>query len=529
MPLKMKTLVRLKAVGLTLVMTQGACSFAQSLVSSSVEGPTLDIQRYVIEGDNPLSAEETGQLLAPFTGSKRTLRQIEEAANAMERAMRERGLAFHRMFVPAQKPSAGEVRLQIIGIKLGTVEVAGNEHFTSDNIRRSLTSLKEGGVPEVRTLGRDITASNANPAKQVTVTFKESPQASTVDAVVKVKDSPPMSFFLNLTGNQSLSGQGSEQNTYRMSGGFQHANLFDRDHVMTVSYTTDPGDPGKVSLYSAYYQIPLYGHGINLSASVTSSDVASGRVQQGAGVFDVSGSGLFTGIRLTKALTRVDTLQQTLGIGLEDRFFKNSTTFNGQPIQPDVGSRVVSLQYTFRNEPSWGSIAGSVDYAVNAGGGAGNTEVDHAANGGTRDWGAWRFNVEASVPSARWQYTGRLKGQYAEKSLISGEQFGLGGANSVRGFVDRVVSGDDGHQWSLEVMGPELGDLQIRPVLFVDGGQVHVFAGGLTENLLSAGVGLRMVYRKLQVGLDLAQTIERNSADLAGPAMRMHLALSYRF
>ncbi len=43
-----------------------------------------------------------------------------------------------------------------------------------DNIRRSLGSLKEGDIPEVRTLGRDVTASNANPAKQVTVTFRES-------------------------------------------------------------------------------------------------------------------------------------------------------------------------------------------------------------------------------------------------------------------------------------------------------------------------------------------------------------------
>lgn len=529
MPSIMKTLYRLKAFGLALVMTQGTCSLAQSPAPSSVEEPTLDIQRYVIEGENPLSADETSLLLAPFTGPKRTLRQIEEAANAMERAMGERGYAFHRMFVPAQKPSAGEVRLQILGIKLGTVEVIGNEHFTSDNIRRSLTSLKEGAIPEVRTLGRDITTSNANPAKQVTVTFKESSQASAVDAVVKAKDLPPMSFFMNLTGNQLLSGKGSEQDYFRIRGVVQHANLFDRDHVMSLSYSADMEDPSKASLFGAYYQIPLYGHGINLSASVTSSDVDSGRVQQGAGVFDVSGSGLFTALRLTNALDRVNTLQQTLGIGLEDRLFKNSTTFNGVQIQPDVRSRVLSLQYAIRHEPSWGIIAGSVDYAVNIGGGAGNTEVDHVTNGGTKDWDAWRFNVEASMPSARWQYTGRLKGQYAKKSLISGEQFGLGGANSVRGFSDRVVSGDDGYEWSLEAMGPELSDLLFRPVVFVDGGQVHAHAGGMTENLLSAGVGLRLVYRKLQVGLDLAQPVERDSGDLTGSAMRMHLALSYRF
>lgn len=529
MPSKMKKSFRLKALGLALLLAQGTSSYAQSPAPAAVIEPTLDIQRYVIEGDNPLSADETNALLAPFIGEKRTLRQIEDAANALERAMRERGYAFHRMLVPAQKPSAGEIRLQVIGIKLGGVEVTGNEHFTTENIRRSLTSLKEGEIPEVRTLGRDITASNANPAKQVTVTFKESAKPGMVDAEVKVKDSPVMGYFASLTGNQSLTGNGTGENTYRLSGGFQHANLFGRDHVMTVSYTTDPGDPSKVSLFGAYYQIPFYGTGMNLSASVTSSDVNSGRVQQGAGVFDVSGSGLFAGIRLTKALTRINTLQQTVGIALDDRFFKNSTTFNGSPIQPDVGSRVLSVQYTLRNELVWGTVAGSLDYARNIGGGAGNTEADHVANGGSLDWDAWRFNLEAVIPSSGWQYAGRLKGQYADKPLISGEQFGLGGANSVRGFADRVVSGDQGHQWSLEAMGPGFSGLQIRPVVFVDGGQVHALASGSTENLLSAGAGLRLTYQKLQVALDLAQAINRDSADTSGSSTRLHLALSYRF
>ena len=116
MPSKMKTLFRLKALGLTLLLAQGGWSYAQAPAPTEVIEPTLDISRYVIEGDNPLSADETSALLAPFIGEKRTLRHIEGAANALERAMRERGYAFHRMFVPVQKPSAGEIRLQVIGI-----------------------------------------------------------------------------------------------------------------------------------------------------------------------------------------------------------------------------------------------------------------------------------------------------------------------------------------------------------------------------------------------------------------------------
>ena len=526
MPSKVNSKLRLKSLLLVAMMLgQGASTLAQTAPAE----PTLDVQRYVIDGELPLSTSEVEALLAPYLGPKRSLRDIENAANALERAMRDRGFAFHRMFVPAQRPSGGEVRLQVVKFVLGSVEVAGNSHFSTENIRASLPTLKEGDAPQVQTLGRDITASNANPAKQVSVTFKESRQANTVDAVVKVKDSPPLSFFSILTGNQSLAGNGTASNTYRLTGGVQHSNLFDRDHVATVSYTVDPGDLSAVSLFGAYYQVPLYGTGMNLSASFVNSDVNSGQVVQGAGVFNVSGGGQFTGIRLTKALNRTSALQQTLGISLDERLFKNRTTFGGVPISPDVGSLVLALQYSFRNEPSWGTLAGSLDYAFNVGGGSANTAASHTANGGTKNWDAWRYNLEAVTESSGWQYTGRLKGQYSSKALVSGEQFGLGGANSVRGFPDRVVSGDYGYQWNLEAMGPGLGSLKIRPVFFVDGGWVRARSTLSTETLMGAGAGLRLNYKNLQLAADIAQAIDRNSAEPSGRPVRLNFALSYRF
>lgn len=523
MPINTQKNFRFKVVCLAALLSQSAWSQTQPAE------PTLDVTRYVIEGDSPLSADEAALLVAPYVGEKRKLSDIEAAAGALERAMRERGYSFHRMFVPVQKPTAGEVRLQVIGIKLGQVEVTGNEHFTTDNIRRSLSNLVEGEVPEVRTLGRDITASNNNPAKQVSVTFKESPEAGKVDAVVKVKDSPTTVFFAGLSGNQALSDPAPDQNTYRISGGVQFANLFDRDHVATLSYTTDPRNPSDVSLFGAYYQVPLYGTGMNLSAYYTKSDINSGTVQQGAGVFEISGSGTFIGARLTRALPRINALQQTVGIALDDRMFENNTTFNGATIQPNVGSRVVSLQYLFRNEPGWGAISGGIEYLSNVAGGANNTEADHAANGGTQDWNAWRFSLEASKEVSGWDYSGRIKGQYSGIALISGEQFGLGGTNSVRGFTDRVVSGERGYQWNLEARGPALGSLQLRPVIFVDGGEVHALATGVTETLASAGIGLRLVHRNLQLAADIAQVIDSESTQTGGNATRLHLGMSYRF
>lgn len=325
MKFQLENSLRFKIAGAFLLASQALTAHAQTAPA----GPSIDISRYTIEGDMPLAADEVQKVLAPFTGPGRTLQNIEEASNALEKAVRDRGYAFHRIFVPVQKPANGEIRLQVIAFKLGKVELTGNEHFSADNIRRSLRGLKEGEPPQVSLIGRDVLASNSNPAKQVAVTFKESTDPASVDAAVKVKDVPPLSAYATLTGNQFVKGNGPETNVYRLTGVVQHANLFDRDHVMTLSYTTDPGHMSKVAVYGAYYQIPLYGTGTTLSAFLTKSDINSGTVQQGAGIFEISGSGRFAGVRATQALARMASFQHNVAISLEDRLFRNSTTFNG--------------------------------------------------------------------------------------------------------------------------------------------------------------------------------------------------------
>lgn len=522
------TAIRLKRLVLAVALGCAGAVGAQTATAPDMAEPRLEVNRYEVDEGVPLSGPELQALLAPYVGPGKTMRDIEGAAKALEQNLRSRGYAFHRVFVPEQKPVGGVIRLGVIQIKVGTVDVTGNNHFSTDNIRRSLGGLKEGETAQVQTLGRDVTASNANPAKQITVTFKESASPNAVDAVVQVRDVDPVTYFASLSLNEPVSNASSMTRTRRISGGFQHANLFDRDHVMTVSYTTDPGYPNDVSLIGLYYQFPIYGTGMNFSAAFTSSDVSSGQVQQGANVFDVSGSGRFTSLRLTRALNRVDAWQQSIGIGLDDRYFKNSTTFNGVQIQPNVGSRVMSLQYTFRNEPQWGVVAGGIDYAFNIGGGASNSTANHAVNFGTKKWSAWRYHVEAATLVGAWQLSGRLKGQLSDDPLIAGEQFGLGGASSVRGFADRVTSGDQGHQWNIEAMAPAIGEFKVRPILFLEGGRVSL-KGGPSDTLMAGGVGVRMAFDKWQLGVDLAKVLDRNNAETRGRPVRMHLAASYRF
>lgn len=518
-------LTALLAAGLPL-----GAAFAQGTPApaapAAVAEPTLDIRGFKIDGDNPLSEAQTGAVLAPFTGDKRGLSQIEAAATALERAIRAEGFVFHRVFVPVQKPVDGQISLQILRFTLDQVTMSGNEKFSTENIRRSLPALVEGKAPDIYEIGRDLTAANANPAKQVQVTFRESAKPDAVDAVLRVKDTDPLAYFVNYTTNYSVRPRAPNDNVHRLTAGLQHANLFDRDHVGALTYTTDPNRIRSVTLFGAYYQMPIYGTGINLSAYLNSSDVNSGQV---AGGIDISGQGHFMGLRATLALERRGKLQQSVGVALDHRHFENNSTFNGARIQPDVGSLPISVRYSFRQEEVWGGFGGSVDFLSNLGTGKGNTDANYAGNGGTRAWKAWRYGLDGNYRLNDWVLSARLKGQYSSDTLIAGEQFGLGGAGSVRGFTDRVVAGDSGFSLNLEAQGPEVFIPQLRPVFFIDGGHTRARAAGAAEQLLSVGLGVRWTSAHVDVSADLAKVMAAQFGEPHNNPLRLHLSVSYRF
>ncbi len=491
--------------------------------------PTLDVSHYVIDGINPLSEAETATILAPYVGEKQTLAQIEAAAKALENALRERGLVFYRVFVPSQKPQSGEIRLQLTRFTIGHVKTTGNEHFSEKNIRRSIPSLQEGETPDVRTLGKDVTTANTNPAKQVVVKFREGEQANTIDSVVRVKDIDPLSLYVGYSANRSFAPFHDGESIYRMTFTAQHSNLFDRDQVGTLSYSTDPGDVSKVTLLGAYYQVPFYGTGISASAYYTHTDVSTGRIQQGGGFFDVSGSGDFYGARVNYALAPIANIHQTIGVALDHRYFENSTKFNGVQIQPNVGSLPLTVSYVLHEEKPWGGYAGSLEYAVNVGAGAANTAEAHTANGGEYHWSAWRYSAEASRAKGDWLFSAKLRGQWTTDKLIPGEQFGLGGAYSVRGFSDREVVGDYGFLVNLEAAGPQMLIPDLKPVLFVDGGRAHSKLFDHTEGILSVGAGLRWSFKHIDAALDVAHALDKNGQNPDEVASRLHFLAIYRF
>lgn len=524
------------------VLAAIAAACATSAAAQGGDAVLLEVTRYVIEGENPLSEQDTQALLAPHLGRHRALGSIEAAAIALEAALRERGYSFHRVILPAQRPTGGEVKLRILQFPLAQVTVTNNHHFTSDNVLASLPALRAGTPPDVQLLARDLSLANEHPAKRLAIHIKESQKADHLDAEVRVRDAPSALPFVSLSGGSKDADDTINRNTgyTRLTLGYQNSNLFDRDHALTLTYTTSPDYVDKVTQLGAFYWAPLYGYHTTLNGYWSKSDVDTGTVGVGTQSFNVSGRGEFWGLRATYALPRLRTLNQQVSLAFDNRYFESNLTSGGLVQTTPVGSRPLSLRYLARHEQADGGIGAYLEYLANLDGGGSNDAASYSAarTGAPQRWSAWRYGMDAQhTLSGGWSLVGRLRGQHTSDVLIPGEQFGLGGVGSVRGLRDRETAGDRGYTVNLEAHAPQLS-WGLVPYFFYDTGQrwYVVAVPGLpsSESAASVGVGARWNrQRNLEISATLATVVQGVSLGTT-PASdsghtKLNFSLFYRF
>lgn len=519
-------------------------------IAAEEQGPVLlEVQRFIIEGANPLSQEQTNAVLKPYLGPHRSLDTLEAAAGALQEAIRAKGYSFHRVIVPAQQPAAGDLILRILPFTLGQTTVVGNKNFNSANILRSLPGLKPGVAPNLTDLSQQITLANEHPSKRLTLQIKEGAKPDTVDADIRVLDVPPSQFFVGLiAGSRDVDNTVNSNTGYsRVTLGYQHSNLFDLDHQLTLAYTTSPDHLNNVQQYGAFYTAPIYPLHTIVSGYYTKSNINSGVVGIGSQSFGVSGSGEFYGIKGTYALPKIADWSQNVSVGIDQRYFESNVAFAGTPLPAaTVGSRPVSLGYSIHSERAAATLAAHIEYVFNTGGGRSNNAVAYlAARGGaTRDWEAWRLSVDATYPlPASWTLKARLRAQYSSDALIPGEQLGIAGLTGVRGFREREVTGDQAYFINIEAHGPAFM-WDVVPIVFYDQGarrQVTPIAGvapvpapfTTNEFISSAGVGLRWQWQRLEASVLWAYVLNgasgpTNTATMSGQN-KGYLSLFYRF
>ena len=476
--------------------------------------PRFDIRRYVVEGATLVSASDLEALTRPFTGTSRNFGDVQRALEAIEKLYTAKGFSAVQVVLPEQELNKGEVNFKVVEAKIGRVIVEGNKFFDEANVRASLPSLRQGSSPNVDRIAESLRVANENPAKQTVALLRGGTEEGTVDAVVRVTDEKPVKYSITLDNTGT-----AETGTFRVGFGFQNSNVGNRDHVLSAQYVMAPHERDhpitmtpipnpKVLILGGSYKIPLYRKGDSLEFSGGYSNVKSGTVQSLFGQFNVAGAGTVAGVRYNLNLSRIGELEHKLAFGLDWRAYSNRTTtvIGGTPVLPDITVHPLSITYAgiYRTADSETSFNFSGAKNLPGGNDGGSKTFEAFRPGAVPGYTIWRYGIGHNRAFANdWQGRFAFSGQMTRNRLVSGEQFGLGGADSVRGFFEREISNDSGFRGSVEAYTPDfsnkigwLSGFRVRGVVFYDWGTVRRFgalAGDIhRQGVSSTGFGFRM-------------------------------------
>ena len=479
--------------------------------------PRFDINRFDVTGNTLVPAAEVDSLLTPFTGSDKDFSDIQRALEALEQAYRDRGFGVVQVLLPEQDITRGVVQFRVVQPRIGRVAIEGNTHFDGANIRRSLPSIREGEVPNSREIARNLQLAAEHPVKQTNVLLRSGASEETVDVNVKVNDDRPWRRFVTLDNTGT-----GDTGYYRLGLGFQHTNLFNRDHTLTAQYVTSPTNPSKVSIYGAGYRIPYYNLNSSLDLIAGYSDVDSGVVQ---GLFNVAGSGIIGAARWSTVLPKWGEVEHKISVGIDYRAFENEVLFQNVNLTPDITVHPLGVTYSGLRRMTAADFSYYVGVSHNIPGGNDGKEEDwrnglSARQAVTDDYKLVRFGFNyARQFRNEWQMRVGFNAQFTRDALVSGEQFGIGGPDSVRGYALREVANDWGYSTQVELYTPEFAkqvklsdNYKLRALAFYDWGTTHRNKdAGSEDSLASFGVGLRLSYGKMMnLRFDLAQILQES-------------------
>jgi hemolysin activation/secretion protein len=502
--------------------------------------PRFDIKGYQVEGNTLLAADSIALILTPFTGAGRDFGTVQEALDALEGAYRDEGYSMVSVALPEQELAGGVVRLKVNENRIGKINIEGNRYFDQANIRRSLPTLNQGQTPNLNAASRSLRIANENPAKKINLQLQNSEKENEVDANIAVKDEAPwkVGFTADNTGDK-------QTGTGRLGILIQHANVFNHDHLLTLQHIWSPEKVDQVNIFSLGYRVPLYSLGASIDVIGAYSNVDSGSITAGTTNMNVSGKGSILGLRYNQNLTRFGNYEHKLTLALDYRAYENNVDLAGMPLGNNVTVHPLSLTYTGTFATDTMSASFYLTDAQNLAGswdGRDTPEdIEKARSGASQNYNIVRYGGNLSFAlGADWQARATMNAQLTRDLLVPGERFGIGGANTVRGFSEREFADDQGYAWSVELYTPDLSKplgvtaVQSRLLMFYDRGYVSRRdpAPGDIQNtqIASFGPGLRITDgKRLSISADCGFVVDPPDENTTRWSNAWHLSASVMF
>lgn len=441
----------LRFASFTLLLA-GAAWSAQDTAAAPPE--VFDIAEIRVLGNTRLPALEVEKAVYSSTGPGKTIADVESARLALETAYRLAGYSTVYVDIPEQSVDEGVVRLKVTEGRLGKVRIEGAKYFSARRIRSALPEIRPGDVPNIPALQRGLASLNTETAdRSVVPVLAAGSSPGTVDLTLKVEDELPLRAGIEVNDQYT-----ADTTRWRAIATFGYDNLFDRFDSISLQYQWAPQEPQEMNAFAVSY-VTRWGAGdrnrFALSYIDSDSDVAA------LGTLSVLGVGEIAQAQWIFPLVNSSEASHTLTFGAAYKSFAETIRLDvDENLQTPISYLALSLGHTslWRREYGEWSLSSGVEFGMRRIFGDDQEFADKRYRG-RPNFFALRADGSFRKPLGQW-LEARLTGggQYAVEPLISNEQFAIGGAHTVRGYLEASELGDVGLRGSFEF------GLQPRPL-----------------------------------------------------------------
>jgi len=435
----------------------------------------------------------------PYLGQPVTMKLLAELTRSIVAYYRDHDRPVVNVYVPQQSITSGFVQVVVLESRVEKVDAIGARWFSNQDLRGEVR-LRPGDPISSSQMRNDLDWINRNPFLQSNLLLAPGDSPGTTDVLLRTQDRFPLRVYGGYedSGNQ-FTGED------RILTGFNYGNLFGLGQQLSYQFTT-ASDVNKFTAHAGTYIIPLpWRHELTFfgSYSDTQADVGSG-FNTGGVNWQISG-------RYEIPLPGTAKFSESVTGGFDFKRSNNSLAFGIVSLSDtntDVDQFVLGYQASFLDD--YGSTSASATGFWSPGeiSGYNNTPdylMQRAGAKADYTYGQFTFNRVTRLPlDFTWTVRGEI--QESDANLLPSEELGLGGYETVRGYEEREVNGDNGFLASTEVATPpvSLAQLfgcttikdQLQFIGFVDYGGTSLHQATPSDinpnsNLLGVGPGLR--------------------------------------
>ncbi len=522
----------LSVFALCMAVSGGAHAAVPAQAAEAVE--TFDIWEYQVEGNTLLPGEEVERAVYGHLGEGRSIADVNDAQKQLEALYHERGFGSVLVDIPEQDVQNGVVTLKVTEGRVGHLAVTGSRYFSLGRIKSKVPSLAAGAVPNLGQVQRELaTLAQMSRDRTITPVLKPGRTPGKLDVELKVKDSLPLHGSLDLNDRYS-----ADTSRLRLNAALHYDNLWQREHSIGIAYQVSPEASDEVEVFSANYlwRFEDSDHLLALYGVKSNTNVAT------IGTLGVIGSGVISGARYILPLTAFDGVYHSLSLGADYKDFDEQIGFD------KGGSIVTPISYvkfsaTYSGTYAWREQLSHVEAAFELGpDGLGNTQKEFERKRFKAKPNFAYLHVSADnltpLPAGTALFA-RMSGQVTGAPLITNEQFSVGGADDVRGYLEAERLGDNAVASTLELRSMNLARYypkQLRNLellAFTDAAALRTLSplpGSKKSAMLwSTGVGVRVeAAGNLQASLMWAYPLRAGDRTASGD-QRVHFNVGMEF